>query len=188
MLTTIAWVTAGLLILGLLLYVIGVYNSVIALDRSAAQLFSNLESVMKQRHDELPKLVAVCRAHMGYESALLDTLMELRGGFARARSTDDKVGIENRLHQELQQMRATWERYPALKAGAQFRQINARITELETILNDRREQFNQAVAHYNIFIGEFPALLLAHLFTWRARALLGVGAAERGDPRLAAEL
>lgn len=181
MLSIVGGVLALLLVLGLALYVIGLYNSFIALDRTLAREFSNMESVMKQRHDELPKLVDACRAYMTHERTVLENVIRLRGGFDQAPDTEHKVRAENALNRNLGKVRAVAEGYPDLKAGAQFQVINGRITALETVLADRREQFNQAVTHYNIFIGEFPALLVAALFRWRRKTLLEVPAADRSD-------
>ncbi len=181
MLSAITTVLAALAVVGLVLYVVGFYNSGIALDHTAAKEFANIESIMKQRHDELPKLVDACKAYMAHEQGVLATVTELRSAYQRAHDREEKVQVENALNRGVGAMRVVVEKYPELKANAQFEQINTRISALESILNNRREQFNQAVTHYNVFIGQFPALLLAPLFGWRGRSLLDTSGAETAD-------
>lgn len=177
----IVWILAALLVLGLTLYVIGVYNSVVVLDRSVTQTFGNLESVMKQRHDELPKLVNACRAYMEHERGLLEKITLLRGGFDRAATPEEKVRIENDLNRALGRLNVTLEAYPDLKASSQFQQTQERISSLETILNDRRELFNEAATSHNVLIAQFPALLIAKLFSWREKPLLEIAEEDKTD-------
>lgn len=180
-LSTVTWVVIGLLVAGLVLYVVGVYNSVISLDRSVNQVFGNLESVMKQRHDELPKLVNTCQAYMEHERGLLEKITELRSGFEQASDSDQKVRIENDLNKMLGKLNVAVENYPDLKASQQFLQIHDRISALETTLNDRREQFNEAVTHHNVTIAQFPALLVAKLFSWQEKAILEISERDKTD-------
>jgi LemA protein len=180
-LSTIIWIVSALVLFGLILWAVGVYNSVVSLDRAVGQVFGNLESVMKQRHDELPKLVNACQAYMQHEAGLLEQLTRLRAGFAQAASPEEKVTIENELNRTLGKLNLVWENYPELKANQQFLQIHDRVSALETTLNDRREQFNEAVTQHNILIAQFPALLLAGAFSWREKPILEIAAADRTD-------
>jgi LemA protein len=180
-LSTIVWVVVSLIILGLVLYVVGVYNIVVALDRTVSQIFGNLESVMKQRHDEIPKLVNACRAYMEHEAGLLERLTRLRTGFRAAATTAEKVHIENELTHLLGKLNLVWENYPDLKANQQFLQVHERVSALETTLNDRREQFNEAVTQHNVTIAQFPALLVAGLFAWSEKPILEIAAADKLD-------
>jgi len=179
--TTIIWVVTGLTLLGLLLYVVGIYNSVVSLDRGVGQVFGNLESVMKQRHDEIPKLVNACQAYMEHEAGLLERLTELRTSYQQAASAEEKVAIENELTRALGKLNLTWENYPDLKANQQFLKVHERISSLETTLNDRREQFNEAVTQHNVLIAQFPALLIASLFSWREKPTLEISATDKTD-------
>ncbi len=181
MLSSITGVLAVLAVLGVVLYVIGVYNSGIALDKTAAKEFANVESVMKQRHDELPKLVDVCKAYMAHEENVLTAVTRLRSAYQGVDDAEQKVQAENALNRGVGAMRVVVEKYPELKANDQFGQINTRISALERILNDRREQFNQAVTYYNVFIGQFPVLLLVPMFSWRTRSLLDISSEQTAD-------
>jgi len=177
----ITWMVLVLIVLGLALYVIGIYNSVVSLDRGVNQVFGNLESVLKQRHDEIPRLVNACRAYMKHEAGLLGKLIELRSGFQRAAMAAEKVQIENEFTRLLGRLNLVWENYPDLKANQQFQQVHERISSIETILNDRREQFNEAVTRHNVLIAQFPTLLFAGLFAWGEKPILEIAAADLAD-------
>jgi LemA protein len=183
-LETVLWATLALVTLWAVLYVIGVFNSGVGLNRTIDKNFANIDSVLKQRFDELPKLVNACQAYMQHEQGVLGEVTRLRSAFEQAQSVDDKVRLENSLASQLGQLRVQVEAYPVLKADQQFLQINQRIAGLEASLNDRREQFNESVTSYNIFVEQFPARVFTGMFGFHHRALLETPEAEKANPKL----
>jgi LemA protein len=181
MIMTVIWVVAGVAIAGLVLYVVGVYNSVVRFVREIHRHFRNLESFFKQRHDEIPKLVNACQAYMQHERGLLEDLTRLRAGYEAAGSPEEKIKLENQLNRRMAELRHVWEAYPELRANEQFLQVHERISTLETTLNDQRQLFNDAVTQYNIFVAEFPTLLVAKLFGYLEKPLLEIPAEDQRD-------
>ena len=178
---TVIWVVAGIVIAGLALYVIGVYNAVVRFVREVHRNFGNLESILKQRHDEIPKLVNACQAYMQHERGLLEEITRLRARFDAAATPEDKIRVENQLSRSMGSLRLQWEAYPQLKASEHFMQVQERMTTLETELNDQRQLFNESVTQHNIFIAEFPALLVAKLFGYIEKPLLEIPKADQQD-------
>jgi LemA protein len=181
MIMTTIWIVAGVAIAMLALYVVGVYNSVVRLVREIHRHFRNLESFFKQRHDEIPKLVNACQAYMQHERGLLEDVTRLRVGYDAAGSPEEKVAVENQLNRRMAQLRHVWEAYPQLRASEQFLQVHGRISGLETTINDQRQLFNDAVTQHNIFIAEFPTLLVAKLFGYLEKPLLEIPAEDQRD-------
>ena len=179
--TTVAWTLGGLLVLGIVLYAVGVYNTFVRLALGADQAFANIDSVLRQRHDEIPKLVNACEAYMAHERGVLTDLTALRTRAADAKDPDDKVKAENALARQLGRLRMVWENYPDLKASQNFLQTQERMSAIETTINDRREYFNAAVTTYNTFIRQFPALVVAPSFGFAARTLLEIPQEEKTD-------
>jgi len=173
--------TVGLFFLGFILYVVGLYNDIVRLSQTADQSFANIDVILKQRHDELPKLVNACNAYMKHEREVLESLTRLRTGYEQAGGTDAKVRIENDLNKEMARARWVWEGYPDLKADPQFLQIQGRISDLETRIADRREHFNASVTHYNILIEQFPALLLAKTFSFTPKPVLEIAEGKKAN-------
>jgi LemA protein len=133
-----------------------IYNSLVALKNSLSRAWANIDVLLKQRHDELPKLVKTCEAYMQHERAVFDKLSEARGALAQARTVGERAGAENLLTKALGGVFAVAEAYPDLKANQNFLQLQARISELEGQIADRREFYNDTVATFNTRLGQIP--------------------------------
>jgi LemA protein len=181
MTATLIWVVAGVVVAGVALYVIGVYNAVVRFVREIHRNFGNLESILKQRHDEIPKLVNACQAYMQHERGLLEEITRLRAGYDAAATPEDKIQIENQLNRRMQKLNLVFEAYPQLRASEHFTHVQGRISGLEADLNDQRQLFNESVTQYNIFIVEFPALLVTKPFGYREKPLLEIPEEEQQD-------
>jgi LemA protein len=156
-------------------YVIRIYNGLVALRENVRKAWSNIDVLLTQRHDELPKLVETCKRYMAYEQETLERVMHARSAVFRAQGTGDVAALgaaEQQLREGLGRLFAVAENYPDLKADQGFRHLQSRITELEESIADRRELYNEAVNLNNIRIQTFPDLLVARLFDFKASALL----------------
>lgn len=181
-------VTAGLVVL-LLLYGIVVYNGFVRLKHGVARAWANIDVLLKQRHDELPKLVEVCRQYKQFEESTLTRVTEARARVATAREQHDVPALgaaEGMLRAGLGQIFAVAEAYPELKANEHFMQLQTRITALENGIADRRELYNEAVNVNNVRVEQFPDLIIARLFQFEAQPLLEFATAEKADVDLKA--
>ena len=163
---------------------IGLYNRLVALKHRVATSWSNIDVLLKQRHDELPKLVDTCRQYMQYEQETLEKVMQARNSVHAAREAGDIAGVsaaEGGLRAQLGRLFAVAEAYPDLKANASFQQLQARISGLETGISDRRELYNESVNSNNATIEQFPASIIASLFGFKPAKLLEFGSTEKAD-------
>ncbi len=185
--------TAGLVVLiavatlfgvGLIGYGISVFNSFVQVRNNIEKAWKNIDILLLQRHEELPKLVETTMAYVKHERELLTSLTELRVGYDKARTIDQKVRIENEINKKMAQMRHVWEGYADLKASQNFLQIQNRISMLESQIADRRELFNDSVNIYNIQIERFPERILAGTLGYRRHAFLDVPEEKRQDLKL----
>jgi LemA protein len=150
---------------------IGIYNRLIGLKNAARKTWSNVGVLLKQRHDELPKLVEVCKQYMKHERETLERVIEARSAVYSASQSGDVRGLgaaESGLRTRLGNLFAVAEAYPDLKANTIFLQLQSRISGLETSIADRREIYNDAVNSSNTAIEQFPAVLIANMFGFRA--------------------
>ena len=172
------------LVLALAGYVIGVYNGLVRVREAVRLAWSNIDVLLVQRHDELPKLVEVCRQYMQYEGATLERVMRARSGVDAAR-TSGSVGslgaAERELRTGLGGLYAVAENYPQLKASEPFRHLQERISGLETAISDRREVYNDAVNTNNVRIDAFPDMLVAQLGDFPRAELLHFRSDEKRD-------
>lgn len=167
-----------------LIYGIIIYNSLVSLKHGIVKAWANIDVLLKQRHDELPKLIATCKQYMAYEQQTLERVINARGRVSEARQTGDLKALgaaEGALRVGLGNLFALVENYPELRADQNFKHLQARISGLENQIADRREFYNEAVNVNNIRIEEFPDLLIARLFNFQHAQLLQFDATEKAD-------
>lgn len=181
-------VIGSLLMIGLIVliaYVVGIYNMLVRLANNIDKAWSNIDVILKQRHDELPKLVEVCNSYMTHERETLDPVTKARTAYSTGLNIDDKAQAENQIVGALGKLFAVAEQYPDLKANQEFLAIQQRISALESTIADRREFYNDSVNLYNIAIEQIPTLWVAQEVGYTARPLLTVAPSDRKDMRLA---
>ncbi len=184
------WLAILLAILALLaLYGINLYNNLVRLKHNVSKAWSNIDVLLKQRHDELPKLVEVCRQYMQHERGTLEKVIAARQQVQQARSSGDMGALgqaESSLRLGLGNLFAVAEAYPDLKADENFQHLQTRISTLEESIADRREFYNESVNQNNIQIEQFPDVLLTRLFAFKPAELLEFSEADTQDPDLKA--
>ena len=181
---SIFWIVVGLILVVLLVYGIQIYNRLVALKHNVSKAWSNIDVLLKQRHDELPKLVEVCKQYMGYEQETLQKVMEARSQVAQAREGGNMPALgaaETKLRLGLGNLFALAEAYPDLKADSSFQHLEDRITALENSIADRREYYNESVNLNNVRIEQFPDVLIANKFGFKPFELLEFSEEETAD-------
>ncbi|MEM7825744.1 MAG: LemA family protein [Candidatus Aenigmatarchaeota archaeon] len=151
----------GLVGIGIIAYIIIIFNSLVRLRRNIDKAWANIEVILKQRHDELPKLVEVCKGYMKHERSVLKEITDLRTRWMNAKSQSERIKISNKISSTLKTLFAVAENYPKLRANENFLQLQARISGLENELADRREFYNDSVNTYNIRIQTIPERFFA---------------------------
>jgi LemA protein len=177
------------LVLAIVGYLIGVYNGLVRVRAAVKLAWSNIDVLLVQRHDELPKLVEVCKQYMQYEAGTLERVMRARAGVDAARSSGNMSSLgaaERDLRSGLTGLYAVAENYPQLKASEPFRHLQERISGLETAIADRREVYNEAVNINNVRIVTFPDVLIANLGDFPPAQLLHFEADQKADVDLKA--
>jgi LemA protein len=172
-------------LIALIAYVVGVYNMLVRLANNIEKAWSNIDVILKQRHDELPKLVQVCNSYMTHERETLESVTKARNAYSAGLNINDKAQAENQIVGALGKLFAVAEQYPDLKANQEFLAIQQRISALESTIADRREFYNDSVNLYNIAIEQIPTIWVAQQAGYIARPLLTVAASDRKDMTLA---
>lgn len=168
----------------LMLYFIFIYNGLVNLKHSVSKAWSNIDVLLKQRHDELPKLVEVCKEYMQYERDTLEKVIRARSAVMDARTAGNVGALgqaESQLRLGLGNLFALAENYPELKANQNFQQLQSRISQLENSIADRREVYNESVNLNNVRIEQFPDVMVARMFVFKAFDLLKFSEEEKQD-------
>lgn len=187
--TAILVVVAVLVILGItaLVFIFGQYNALVQIKHNVDQAWSNIDVLLKQRHDELPKLVEVCRQYQKFEQDTLEKVMRARQSVQEARQRQDLGALgaaEGQLRAGLGGLFAVVENYPELRSSERYKQLETRISSLEEAIADRREFYNATVNINNVRMEQFPSSLLAGMANMRHRRLLQFSEAETQDVNL----
>jgi len=172
------------LILVVIFYAIFTYNGLVSLKHNVSKAWSNIDVLLKQRHDELPKLVEVCKQYMQYEKDTLEKIIQARSAVSQARDRGDMGALgkaESQLRLGLGNLFALAENYPDLKANQSFQQLQGRISQLENSIADRREVYNDSVNLNNVRIEQFPDVIIARAFNFKAFELLEFSEEEKRD-------
>lgn len=178
----ILWtVVIGFVIVGSIGWLLSVYNGLIEQKNNIGRSWANIDVMLKQRHDELPKLVKVCEAYMQHERAIFDKLSEARGALMKARSVGERAQAENQLTQALGSFFAVAENYPDLKANQSFLALQTRISDLENQIADRREYYNDSVTLYNTRIQQLPDAWVASAMALQVAELFKIDENDRKD-------
>jgi LemA protein len=167
-----------------LLYGVTTYNRLVSLKHGVDKAWSNIDVLLKQRHDELPKLVETCKQYKQFEQETLQKVIEARSRVQSAREAHDVAALgaaEGMLRAGLGQIFAVAEAYPELRANENFMQLQSRISQLENAIADRREFYNEAVNINNVQIEVFPDNIVAGLFRFGEKPLLKFSAAQKSD-------
>ncbi len=181
----------GIIGLGLLLlviivigYFISIYNSLVRLKNNIEKAWSNIDVLLKQRHDELTKLLETVKGYMKHEREVLEKVTQARTAFMSAQTVADKAGADNMMTSALKSLFAVAENYPELKADRSFAQFQGRISDIESQIADRREFYNDSVNTYNIRIEQIPDLFIARMLGYTRKELFKAADEDKQDVKI----
>jgi LemA protein len=171
-------------LLVVVVYAVMIYNNLVQIKHNVSKAWANIDVLLKQRHDELPKLVETCKQYMKFEQDTLTKVMEARSRVFTAREQQNIPALgqaEGALRSTLGSLFALAEAYPDLKTNQTFQQLQMRISSLENAIADRREFYNESVNVNNVRIEQFPDSIVAGMFGFRPAQLLEFQAEEKAD-------
>lgn len=179
--TIIIGAAATLVVLGIIIYAVMIYNGLVRLRRNVDEAWSNIDVLLKQRSDELPKLIDTVQQYMDYEHEVLQKVTEARTEVQKASSPKEEAQADGMLKDALGDLFAVAEDYPDLKANESFQQLQDRISTIEEQISDRREFYNDAVNQFNIRINQIPYVFIANTMSYQEQELFEVDEEDRQD-------
>ena len=172
--STTGWIVLGVIV-AIALWVISVYNSLVAKGQRVSQAFADIDVQLRQRHDLIPNLVETVKGYASHERGTLEAVIQARNAAMGAQGPQAQAAAEQQLSGTLGRLIALSEAYPDLKANANFQQLQAQLTEIENKLAAARRFFNNAVSEYNSRIQQFPAALFAASFGFTPKQFFDLG-------------
>ena|SRR6185437_5363552 len=178
-----------LLIIGLLVFVaisyfVAIYNGLVAVKNNIDKAWANIDVLLKQRHDEIPKLIDICKGYMEHERGTFEAVIKARQDVTSAQGPLAIGQAEGVLQTSMRQLFALAENYPNLKAQSSFQQMQERISALESQIADRREFYNESVNTYNIRITSLPDAVVAGILHLLPREMYKVDSSDLDDVKI----
>jgi LemA protein len=162
-------------------YLIAIFNGLIRVKNNIKKSWANIDVLLKQRSDELPKLINSVKGYMKHERKVLSELTKARTELLKAKTLPEKAKADGIISGALKTLFAVAENYPNLKANENFMQLQGRISGIENELADRREFYNDSVNTYNIRIQSFPDMFVARMMSYAPEEMFKASEAEKRD-------
>lgn len=173
MTATVFIVVFLVLLAGIVLYVIGIYNKLVTLKNRFKNAFAQIEVQLKRRHDLIPNLVETAKGAMAHERETLEAVISARNAAAdalpaaagdpsNAGAMQGLAGAESALTGAMGRLFAVMEAYPDLKTSVQMSSIMEELTSTENKVAFSRQAFNDAVTAYNTYRQTFPPVFFAN--------------------------
>ena len=184
----VALIVVAVIAVILILWVIGIYNNLVALRNNRENAFANIDVQLKQRYDLIPNLVNTVKGYAEHEKGLLERVTAARTAAMGATSMNDKIEAENALSSALAGLKVSVEAYPDLKANQNFMQLQSELADIENKLAAVRRFFNSATKELNTGVQSFPAVLFAGMFGFHQEPMFEVPQEERAAVQKAPEV
>ena len=172
--STTGWIVLGVIVV-FVLWIIMIYNQLVAMRQRVGQSFADVDVQLKQRHDLIPNLIETVKGYAAHERGTLEEVVKARNAAMAAQGPAQQAAAENMLSGALRQLFALSEAYPDLKANQNFMQLQSEITDIENKLAASRRFFNNTVQEYNTGIQQFPAALIAGQFGFHPQTFFDLG-------------
>ena len=176
-------VSLSLIAFILAMLLIGIYNSLVQSKENIKQAWANIDVTLKQRYDEIPKLLSICEQYMDYEQKAIDKILDARSRMVHG-SNEERMSASQQLSVGLQGLLSVGENYPDLQANKSYIQLQRRVSELEESLSDRREFYNSTVNNFNIRIQQIPDVFIARPLGYTPQQMFEVFDYEKGKVSL----
>lgn len=170
-------------IVALVLFIVGIYNKLVALKNRFQNAFAQIEVQLKRRYDLIPNLVETAKGYIKHERETLEAVIAARNSAANglaaaakdpanARLMENLGNAEGALGSALGKLSVVVEAYPDLKANQNMMQLSEELTTTENKVAFSRQAFNDAVTDYNIYRQSFPQNIVANFFGHKTDAAL----------------
>ena len=167
--------------IGLVFWFFTVYNGLIHVKENIKKSWANIDVLLMQRSDEIPKLIKVLKSFVNHEKTMFDNVMEARESYLGANSIDEKAAADNQISDALKSVFALSEAYPELRSNDNFLNLQDRISGLENEIADRRELYNESVNNYNIRIQSLPDVVIANALGLDSEKMFKVESSKKKD-------
>ena len=169
----------------LVLWFVSIYNGLVRLRNVVDNAWAQIDVQLKRRHDLIPNLIETVKGYVGHERGTLEAVTKARTDAMRAQGPAEAGHAEAALSGALRGLMVNVERYPDLKASANFLALQEELSSTENKISFARQAYNDSVTRYNTRIQTIPANLVAGPAGFTPRELFELtDEAERAVPKV----
>lgn len=171
---------------GLVLYAVSLYNQLVRGRNEVKSAWSSIDVQLKRRHDLIPNLLEAVKGYAAYERGTLEAVVKARQqAVSFSGSVDERARVENALTQSLRSLFALAEAYPDLKANQNFLSLQEELAGTENKIGFSRQYYNDAAMRYKNSVEMFPSNLIAGMSGFQAEPFFQMeDAGERAVPQV----
>lgn len=176
------WIIALIVVAVILLivfWVIGVYNSLVVLRNRVKDQWAQIDVQLKRRFDLIPNLVETVKGYTKHESETLEAVIKARNSYVSASVPEEQMKADGELTGAISKLFALSESYPDLKANANFQQLQEELNNTESKIASARQFYNDTVLHYNNKVETVPSNIIANMFSFKKEAFFEANETER---------
>jgi len=171
-----------IIVVAIILWIIFVYNRLIALRNRVKEAWADIEVQLKRRYDLIPNLVETVKGYAAHERELFEKVTEARTKAIGAKTIKEKGEAENVLSGTLKTLFAVSENYPQLRASENFLELQRELTDTEDKVQAARRFYNGNARDINIMIESFPANIVASAFRFKSAEFFEIEEAVAREP------
>jgi LemA protein len=174
------WIILGV-IAAIAVFLVIIYNRLVALRQTRENAFADIDVQLLQRADLVPNLIETVKGYATHEKQLFENVTNARASAMSGSSVNDKIAANAQLSGALMNLMAVAENYPALKADANFAQLQSELSALEATIAAARRFFNNATGEFNTAIQQFPAVVFARSFGFTEQPFFELDDAKKAE-------
>lgn len=179
LLVVLAIIVAGVL------FIVGIYNSLVRLRNQVDNSWSQIDVQLKRRHDLIPNLIETAKGYMHHERETFEAITNARSQAMGAKSVGEASQAEGILGAAMSKFLLTVENYPDLKANQNFLALQEELSSTENKISFSRQAYNDQVLFFNNKTQMFPSNIIAGMFSFSKRDFFEIeNEAEREVPKV----
>lgn len=160
------------------------YNGLVQVVENIKKAFANIDVLLMQRSDELPKLIDTVKGFASHEKEIFGNVLKARETMLSAKTVSEKAKASGGISDALKSVFALSEAYPDLRSNESFLQLQSRISDIENSIADRRESYNESVNNYNIRIKSLPDVFIANAMNLSSEEMFQVPEEKKEDVKI----
>jgi len=165
-------------------YLKGTYNSLVRMDEGIKGAWAQVENQLQRRYDLIPNYVETVKGYAKHEKEVFLKVTQARSKVAEAGAISEKIAANKELSSALARLLLVVERYPNLKANANFIRLQDELAGTENRISVERRRFNEAVKVYNTKIRSFPTNFIAGMFGFEKATFFEVPKEKQEVPKV----